>query len=334
MLLFIVSYDSIKGFEMKQPPYKINSKILKSVSTISEKIGEIKAHYLNRPDPKLRKKNKVKTIHSSLKIEGNTLSEEQITDIIEDKRVLGKRRDILEVKNAIKVYDKLNTFKPLSVESFLSAHKIMMSGLFDNPGNFRKQGVGIFDGSEVTHLAPPAKNVNSLMKNLFNYLEQSDDLEIIKSCVFHYEVEFIHPFIDGNGRMGRLWQTIILMKEYPVFEYIPFETLISETQEDYYEALAESDEKGDSTSFIEYMLKVIEDSLDELLEYDNKTMTDVDRLKYFISLEKDEFSRKDYMKVFKNISSSTASRDLRKGVKLNMLKKTGSKNKTTYKIIT
>ena len=319
---------------MKKPPYKINSKILKSVSTISEKIGEIKAHYLNRPDPKLRKKNKVKTIHSSLKIEGNTLSEEQVTDIIEDKRVLGKRRDILEVRNAIKVYDNLNTFKSLSVESFLSAHKIMMNGLVDNPGKFRKQGVGIFDGSEVTHLAPPAKNVNSLMKNLFNYLEQSDDLEIIKSCVFHYEVEFIHPFIDGNGRMGRLWQTIILMKEYPVFEYIPFEKLISETQEDYYEALAKCDEKGDSTLFIEYMLKVIKDSLDELLEYDNKTMTDVDRLKYFISLEKDEFSRKDYMKVFKNISPSTASRDLRKGVELNMLKKTGSKNKTTYKIIT
>ena len=318
---------------MKKPPYEINSKILKSVSSISEKIGEIKAHYLNRPDPKLRKKNKVKTIYSSLKIEGNALSEEQITDIIEDKRVLGKRRDILEVKNAIKVYDRLETFRPLSIESFLSAHIIMMNGLVENPGKSRNQGVGIFDGSEVTHLAPPAKNIDSLMKNLFKYLEESDDLEIIKSCVFHYEVEFIHPFIDGNGRMGRLWQTIILMEEYPVFEYIPFETLLSETQEEYYGALAESDQEGDSTSFIEYMLKVIEDSLDELLEYDNKTMTNVDRLKYFISLGKDEFSRKDYMRVFKNISSSTASRDLRKGVELNMLKKTGSKNKTTYKII-
>ncbi len=319
---------------MQKPPYKINSNILKSVSSISEKIGEIKAHYLNRPDPKLRKKNKVKTIHSSLKIEGNTLSEEQITDIIDNKRVLGKRRDILEVKNAIKVYDRLATFSPLSVESFLSAHEIMMKGLVENPGNFRKQGVGIFDGSEVTHLAPPAKNVNSLMINLFKYLEESDDLEIIKSCVFHYEVEFIHPFIDGNGRMGRLWQTIILMEEYPVFEYIPFETLISDTQKEYYEALAESDEEGESTVFIEYMLKVIENSLDELLEFDNKTMTDVERLEYFISLGHDEFSRKEYMKVFKNISTSTASRDLRKGVELNMLKKIGSKNKTTYKIIT
>jgi Fic family protein len=319
---------------MKKPPYEINSKILKSVSSISEKIGEIKAHYLNRPDPKLRKKNKVKTIHSSLKIEGNTLSEEQITDIIENKRVLGKRKDILEVKNAIKVYDRLDTFRPLSIESFLYAHKIMMNGLVENPGKFRKQGVGIFDGSEVTHLAPPAKNVNSLIENLFTYLEKSDDLEIIKSCVFHYEVEFIHPFIDGNGRMGRLWQTIILMEEYPVFEYIPFETLISDTQKEYYEVLAESDENGESTVFIEYMLKVIENSLDELLEFYNKTMTDVDRLEYFISLGHDEFSRKDYMKVFKNISTSTASRDLRKGVELNMLKKIGTKNKTTYKIIT
>jgi Fic family protein len=209
-----------------------------------------------------------------------------------------------------------------------------MNGLVENPGKFRKQGVGIFDGSEVTHLAPPAKNVNSLIENLFTYLEKSDDLEIIKSCVFHYEVEFIHPFIDGNGRMGRLWQTIILMEEYPVFEYIPFETLISDTQKEYYEVLAESDENGESTVFIEYMLKVIENSLDELLEFDNKTMTDVDRLEYFISLGHDEFSRKDYMKVFKNISTSTASRDLRKGVELNMLKKIGTKNKTTYKIIT
>jgi len=319
---------------MKQPPYKINSKILKSVSTISEKIGEIKAHYLNRPDPKLRKKNKVKTIHSSLKIEGNTLSEEQITDIIEDKRVLGKRRDILEVKNAIKVYDKLNTFKPLSVESFLSAHKIMMSGLVDNLGKFRKQGVGIFDGSEVTHLAPPAKNVNSLMKNLFNYLEQSDDLEIIKSCVFHYEVEFIHPFIDGNGRMGRLWQTIILREKYPVFEFIPFESLISKSQKDYYKALEISDKAGNSTFFIEYMLDVIEKSLDELLKFNNNIETDDDRLEYFVSLGKSKFTRKDYMNIFKDISSSTASRDLKKGVEKGYFDKVGEKNKTKYKMRT
>ena len=170
------------------------------------------------------------------------------------------------------------------------------------------------------------------MQDLFKYLEESENLEIIKSCVFHYEVEFIHPFIDGNGRMGRLWQTVILMEEYPVFEYLPFETLISQSQEEYYDVLAVCDNEGESTLFIEYMLDVIEDSLDELLELNNRTMTNIDRLEYFISLGKDEFSRKDYMDVFKNISSSTASRDLRKGVKLDMLKKIGTKNKTTYKV--
>jgi len=317
---------------MKQPPYEINSKILKSVSSISEKIGKLEASYLDRPDPQLRKENKVKTIHSSLKIEGNTLSEEQITDIIENKRVIGEKREIREVKNAINVYDRLKTFDPLSVESFLLAHEILMDDLIDNQGEFRKQGVGIFDDAGVTHLAPPAKKVPSLMQDLFKYLKESEDLEIIKSCVFHYEVEFIHPFIDGNGRMGRLWQTVILMEEYPVFEYLPFETLISQSLEEYYDVLAVCDNEGESTLFIEYVLDVIEDSLEELLELNNRTMTNIDRLEYFISLGKDEFSRKDYMDVFKNISSSTASRDLRKGVKLDMLKKIGTKNKTTYKV--
>ena len=318
---------------MKQPPpYEINSKILKSVSAISEKIGKLEASYLDRPDPQLRKENKVKTIHSSLKIEGNTLSEDQITDIIENKRVIGEKREIREVKNAINVYDRLKTFGPLSVESFLLAHEILMDDLIDNQGEFRKQGVGIFDDAGVTHLASPAKKVPSLMQGLFKYLKESEDLEIIKSCVFHYEVEFIHPFIDGNGRMGRLWQTVILMEEYPVFEYLPFETLISQSLEEYYDVLAVCDNEGESTLFIEYMLDVIEYSLDELLELNNRTMTNIDRLEYFISLGKDEFSRKDYMDVFKNISSSTASRDLRKGVKLDMLKKIGTKNKTTYKV--
>ena len=318
---------------MKQPPYTINSKILKSVSSISEKLGQLEASYLDRPDPQLRKENKVKTIHSSLKIEGNTLSEEQITDIIENKRVIGEKREILEVKNAINVYDRLKTFDPLSMKSFLLAHELLMEGLIDRPGEFRQHGVGIFDNAGVTHLAPPAQRVPSLMEDLFTYLRESEDLEIIKSSVFHYEVEFIHPFIDGNGRIGRLWQTIILMKAYPVFEYLPFETLISQTQDEYYNVLATCDKKGESTLFIEYMLDVIENSLNELLELNNKTMTDIDRLEYFISLGKDEFSRKDYMDVFKNISSSTASRDLRKGAELNMLKKIGTKNKTIYKVI-
>lgn len=317
-----------------KPPYEINTKILKYISSISEKIGEVNANYLNKPSPKLRKKNKIKTIHSSLKIEGNSLTESQITDIIDDKRVIGTEKDILEVKNAINVYDQLNTYTSGSLKSFLIAHRILMEKLIESPGKLRNENVGIFKGTEVAHLAPPADKVPILMNDLFKYLKKSDELELIKSCVFHYEVEFIHPFIDGNGRMGRLWQTIILMEKYPVFEFIPFETLISKTQEDYYNALQICDKSGDSTFFIEYMLNVIEKSLDDLLQFDNRIITDIDRLDYFISLGKSEFTRKEYMSIFKDISTSTASRDLKKGVKKGLFVKVGDKNKTKYKIRT
>ena len=317
-----------------KPPYELNTKILKYITSISEKIGEVNANYLNRPSPKLRKKNKIKTIHSSLKIEGNTLSENQITDIVENKRVIGTEKDILEVKNAINLYDQLQLFKSTSLKSFLKAHGILMEKLVENPGKLRKQNVGVFKGTEVAHLAPPANRVPNLMYDVFKYLKQSDELVLIKSCVFHYEVEFIHPFIDGNGRMGRLWQTIILMEKYPIFEFIPFETLISKTQEDYYKALEISDKAGDSTFFIEYMLDVIEKSLDELLKFNNKIETDDDRLEYFISLGKSEFTRKTYMSIFKDISTSTASRDLKKGVEKGYFDKVGEKNRTKYEMRT
>ena len=168
------------------------------------------------------------------------------------------------------------------------------------------------------------------MSDLFKYLQESDDLLLIKSCVFHYEVEFIHPFLDGNGRMGRLWQSVILSKEYPVFTYLPFETLISDTQQKYYEVLGESDKKGESTVFIEYMLEVIDKSLEELLSIGNRNMNQADRLRYFQSMRIASFSRKDYMEVFKDISSATASRDLQEGVRLGIFEKTGDKRNTIY----
>lgn len=315
-----------------KPPYEITSLILKLITSISEKIGEVNAYLLNKPSPKLRKQNRIKTIYSSLKIEGNTLTEEQITALLENKRVIGPKKDVLEVLNAIKVYENLKDYNPSNEKSFLTAHQNLMEGLIENSGKYRNQSVGIVKGSIVEHLAPPFENVPYLMKDLFEYLKKSDEIELIKSCVFHYEMEFIHPFLDGNGRMGRLWQTLILMDKYPIFEFLPFETLISNDQEKYYKALAESDKSGTSTKFIEYMLNVIDVSISQLLNFNNRTLNEKDRLEYYVSLNKTTFTRKDYMNIFKDISSATASRDLKKGLELNLFEKIGEKNKTIYRI--
>jgi len=314
------------------PPYDITGKIMKHIASISKNLGEIDANYLTKQSPQLRKQNRIQTIHSSLQIEGNTLSEEHVTALLEDKKVIGPEKDILEVKNAIKVYNQLNNFKISSDKSFLKAHQILMNELVPEAGKYRKQSVGIAKGNKIEHVAPPYENVPFLMKDLFNYLKNPDELTLIKSCVFHYEMEFIHPFIDGNGRMGRLWQTLILMQEFPVFEFLPFETMIQKTQTNYYKALADSDKIGKSTPFIEYMLGVIDLSLKQQLNYNNRILKDTDRLEYFLSITTTQFTRKDYMNVFKDISSATASRDLKKGVELKLFKKSGEQNKTVYDV--
>ncbi|MEQ9422882.1 MAG: Fic family protein [Cyclobacteriaceae bacterium] len=313
-----------------KPPYDITPTILKLIATISEKIGHVNANFLDKPSPQLRKQNNIKTIHSSLSIEGNTLTTDQITALLENKRVIGPQKDITEVINAISIYEQLNQFDPFSIESFLKAHKMLMKGLSESAGKLRTTGVGIVKGEHVQHIAPPHSRVAYLMNSLFDYLKDPDELCIIKSCVFHYEMEFIHPFADGNGRMGRLWQTLILMSEYRLFEFLPFETLIHETQDEYYKTLALCDKTGKSTPFIEYMLQLISKSLDSLSSVNSKTMTDLGRIEYFLSLDIQEFNRKNYLDVFKNISPATASRDLKKGVDLGFLVKTGDKNNTTY----
>jgi Fic family protein len=315
-----------------RPPYTITPVILQLVSSISEKIGEVNANFLSKQSPQLRKQNRIKTIHSSLQIEGNRMTESQITALIENKRVIGPEKDVLEVLNAIKVYDRIEEFISGSEKSFLLAHKILMNSLINAPGKYRTRPVGILKGSKIAHVAPPPEKVLFLMKELFSYLKNENELPLIKSCVFHYEIEFIHPFMDGNGRMGRLWQTIILMEKYPVFEFLPFETLISQSQKEYYKSLAIADNSGNSTFFIEYMLAIIDKSLGELLNYNSRVMTDTDRIEYFIKAGIKEFSRKDYMGVFKHLSQATASRDLKKAVALKLFGKKGSQNKTVYYI--
>jgi Fic family protein len=324
----IVSFDSIKNMK---PPYEITSSILKFISSISAKIGEVNAKYLVKTNPSLRKQNQIKTIHSSLSIEGNTLSEEQITAILENKRVVGSEKDIIEVLNALEVYKNIKILKHHSENDFLKAHKMLMKNLIENPGKYRTKGVGIVKGSKIEHVAPPHENVPFLMKDLFQYLKDKTELSLIKSCVFHYEMEFIHPFMDGNGRMGRLWQTVILMEEFPVFEFLPFETLISKNQPAYYQSLAASDKEGKSTKFIEYMLDIIDQSLSELLTNSTKKLSDENRIQVFIENSVEEFTRKDYLSYFKELSSATASRDLKKGVDLGLITKHGDKKTTTYR---
>jgi Fic family protein len=315
-----------------KPPYTITGKILKLVASISEKIGEINSAHLNKPPTELRKKNRIKTIHSSLEIEGNTLTIGQISAIIENKSVIGSPKDILEVKNAITVYDYLDKLNPYSFDSFCEAHGLLMNGLVESAGRLRGKSVGIVKGSEITHIAPQSEMLKPLMNDLFSYLKNDEDLILIKSCVFHYEMEFIHPFIDGNGRMGRLWQTLILKDFYPVFEFLPIETLIKERQEKYYEALGKSDNTGESTLFIEFMLEIILESLEELMNIQNVSLLNIDRINLFKSIIKEDyFTRKDYLKNFKEISSATASRDLQFAVENGLIEKTGDKNATRYK---
>lgn len=314
-----------------KPPYEITSSILQLVSSISQKIGEVRAKHLIKQSPKLRKQNQIKTIHSSLNIEGNTLTEQQITAIVENKRVVGPEKDIKEVLNALNVYKEISSFKYQADRDFLKAHKMLMAGLVENAGKYRTQGVGIVKGNVVEHIAPPFENVKFLMNDLFDYLKDKSELTLIKSCVFHYEMEFIHPFMDGNGRMGRLWQTLILMNEFPLFEYLPFETLIAKNQTAYYKTLSACDKEGKSTKFIEYMLNIIDQSLDELLAIGRKKLNDAERLEVFLGSFSTEFTRKDYMKHFSEISSATASRDLKNGFDRGIITKFGDKKTTFYK---
>jgi len=315
-----------------KPPYEITNKILNFISLISERIGEIKSARLVKPPTELRKRNRIKTIQSSLGIEGNSMTIEQITDLINNKKVLAPQKDILEVKNAIEIYSRLNDFNVYSLDSLCQAHGILMNGLIEKAGKLRHTSVGILKGNDIAHIAPPGNMVYPLMNDLFEYLKKDDDLLLVKSCVFHYEFEFIHPFEDGNGRMGRLWQTMILRNYSPVFEYLPIETLIKERQQDYYNVLGKSDSKGNSTGFVEFMLEIIYIALDELLGTQNITVTNKDRIQLFKDIINEKFfTRQEYLRYNKEISSATGSRDLKDAVSNGILEKSGDKRLTKYR---
>ena len=248
------------------------------IAEISEQVGRITVLQEGAISPHLRRENRIRTIHSSLAIEHNSLSLEQVTAILDGKRVLGNPNEIKEVQNAYEAYELMLRLDPSSVDNLLKAHKLMMNGLVPENGKFRSGGVGVFDGEVLIHMAPSAEFVPEHIHNLFAWYKHSELHPLIKSAVFHYEFEFIHPFADGNGRMGRMWHSLLLGKWKELFFWLPIEELIQSRQKEYYDALSAADKQADSAGFVELMLEIIRGSLKEVTVVDRSTDQDSDQV--------------------------------------------------------
>ena len=245
------------------PPFTLSNKTLSLVAQISESIGRLTVQQEQEKLLRLRKVNRMRTVQGSLAIEGSTLTQQQITAILDGKRVIAPPKEVQEAHNAISTYETLPQWQPANGTHLLAAHLLMMKGLVKDAGMYRQEGVGVMSGEQVVHMAPQATRVPKLMTDLLEWLESSDVHPLVASCVFHYEFEFIHPFSDGNGRMGRLWQTLILSKWHEVFINIPVESMVYQHQDDYYLAIRQSTQQTDSAPFIEFMLQMIYDAISE-----------------------------------------------------------------------
>lgn len=261
-----------------KPPFHMTDKMTFLIAEISEQVGRITVLQEGTLSPHLRRENRIRTIHSSLAIEHNSLSLEQVTAILDGKRVLGNPNEIKEVQNAYEAYELMLRLDPSSVDNLLKAHKLMMNGLVPENGKFRSGGVGVFDGEVLIHMAPPAEFVPEHIHNLFAWYQHSEIHPLIKSAVFHYEFEFIHPFADGNGRMGRMWHSLLLGKWKELFFWLPIEELIQSRQKEYYDTLGAADKQADSAGFVELMLEIIRDSLKEVTVVGRSTDQDSDQV--------------------------------------------------------
>lgn len=246
-----------------EPPFKVTSKAINLISHIAAAMERLSIRFEQADSIRLRKINRMKTIQGSVAIEGNTLTEEQVAALIDGKHIIAPVREVQEVKNAIQAYEHSMSFNPYKKEDLLKAHTLMTMGLVDNPGHFRRRGVCITGKEGVSHIAPPADRVPFLMRDLFQWLQDTDAHPLIKSSVFHYEFEFIHPFEDGNGRMGRLWHSRILAEWNPLFIHLPIENMILQRQAAYYKALEHSTAQNDSGIFIDFMLEIIMQTIQE-----------------------------------------------------------------------
>ena len=247
-----------KTYNGYTPPFTLSAKAVGLVADIAAQMERFAIRMEQSDALRLRKANRIKTIHSSLAIEGNQLLESEVADILDGKTVVAPIREIQEVKNAIKVYEEFEKLNPFSIDDLLRAHELMMAALTDDAVHFRKGGVGVFSETGMVHLAPPAERVRDLMGDLFAWLKNDDNHLLVRSCVFHYEFEFIHPFNDGNGRMGRLWQSLILSCWNPSFAHLPVENMVYANQQAYYDVIAQSTKLGDCGPFIDFMLGEIQ----------------------------------------------------------------------------
>ena len=247
---------------MQKYPFQINTKILRLTAEISELVGSMSTLTEAARSPQLRRSNRIKTIYSSLAIEQNTLSLEQVTAVVSGKRVLAPPKDIAEVQNAFEIYDRLDELNPYSIDDLLAAHSVMARGLRDDAGDFRSRPVGVVDSQgNILHFGTLPAYVPQLVEELLDWTEHDENPLLIKSCVFHYEFELIHPFSDGNGRVGRLWHTLLLSKWNSLFAWVPVESIIHDRQSKYYQAINNANNAADSTCFIDFMLSAIKDAL-------------------------------------------------------------------------
>ena len=321
------------------PPFKITNEILNFVYEIGELVGKISAEKEFEKNLTLRRENRIKTIYSSLAIEQNTLTLEQVTDVINGKRVLAPPKDIKEVQNAYEIYERLEELDENSVKDLLLAHKIMTSELIKESGRFRSKNAGVYQGDKLIHMGTLPEYIPELINNLFLWLKNSKEHPLIKAAVFHYEFEFIHPFQDGNGRIGRLWHSLILSKWKKLFAWLPVESLVQKYQKEYYITINNSNRDGESTEFILFMLRIINETLIELVENKKTTdkttdkMTDKnrERIKLVIKYlsQNNSINNKETQNLL-NISEATAKRFLNKLVKENILEAIGEYKARKY----
>jgi Fic family protein len=310
----------------EKPPFEITNEILDAITQIAELVGQVNATQGLSTNPTLRRSNRIRTIYSSLAIEQNTLSLEQVTAVLNGKRIIAPPKDIAEVKNAYEIYEMMERLNPYSVDDLLKAHGVMTRELVEESGCFRSGPVGVVDKQgKVLHMGTLPAYVPDLVYELLEWVENSDIHMLIKSCVFHYEFELIHPFADGNGRIGRLWHTLLLTQWKPMFAWIPIESIIHDRQEEYYRAINKSNFEGESTAFIVFMLSAIKEALEEAVETTvvTKNMSGNDLRSYKIEqfFNKNNYITNTDVRQMFNVSSATANRILAKMVDEGKLQK-------------